>query len=138
MSKATDVLQMERLKRLASLPDDQIDTSDMPVMTDWSSGVRGGTPGEVRRKVAASAQPGTAMPTVRAAREQATSREVDHVRGTQRSWYRYDFKVGSITRHSGITQDPEQRQLEHRQLWPSGRIVILGAPVSACAVNSNV
>jgi predicted DNA binding CopG/RHH family protein len=31
----------EELKRLAALPDDQIDTSDMPEITDFSGGIRG-------------------------------------------------------------------------------------------------
>jgi hypothetical protein len=53
MSKASDAAQLERLRRLAELPDDQIDTSDMPVVDDWSDGVRGGVPRDVRRKAAA-------------------------------------------------------------------------------------
>lgn len=133
MSKAPDVLQMERLKRLAALPDDQIDTSDLPVVTDWSGGIRGGTPSEVRRKVDAMAQRHALQLKARVAQQAPTTWEVDHIRGTQRSWYRYDFKVGSAVRYSGITQDPKRRESEHRQLWPTGRIVIVGAPVSARA-----
>ncbi|MEJ0015566.1 MAG: DNA methyltransferase [Acetobacteraceae bacterium] len=48
MSKAPDAGQRARLRRLAALPDDQIDTSDLPVIEDWSQGVRGGTPRDVR------------------------------------------------------------------------------------------
>jgi uncharacterized protein (DUF4415 family) len=41
MSKNPDEAQRERLKRLAALPDDQIDTADIPEVTDWSGAVRG-------------------------------------------------------------------------------------------------
>ncbi len=41
MSKNRDVAQRERLKRLAALPDEQIDTVDVPEVTDWSGAVRG-------------------------------------------------------------------------------------------------
>ena len=34
--------QRRRLERLAAMPDDQIDTSDIPEIIDWSDGVRGG------------------------------------------------------------------------------------------------
>jgi hypothetical protein len=133
MNKAPDTLQVARLKRLATLPDDQIDTSDMPVIADWSHGIRGGTPSEVRRKVAAMAQGHTAQPKAGITGEAAAAWQVDHVSGTQRSWYRYDFKVGNTVRHSGITQDLERREIEHRQLWPTGRIVVVSAPISARA-----
>jgi hypothetical protein len=133
MNKAPDALQMERLKRLAALSDDQIDTSDLPGIADWSHGIRGGTPGEVRRKVAAMAQRDTAQPKARITGKAAAASGVDHVSGTQRRWYRYDFKVGNTVRHSGITQHPEQREIEHRQLWPTGRVVVVGAPMSARA-----
>jgi len=56
MSKASDLEQLKRLKRLAALPDEAIDTSDLPVIEDWSGGVRGGTPAEVRRRAAARHQ----------------------------------------------------------------------------------
>lgn len=48
----------------------------------------------------------------------------------QRNWYRYDFKVGDVIRHSGITQDLERRETEHRNRWPGGRIVPVGPAVS--------
>lgn len=57
MNKASDLEQRRRLERLAALPDEAIDTEDLPVIEDWSDGVRGGTPAEVRRKAAAR-QPG--------------------------------------------------------------------------------
>ena len=34
--------QLERLRRLAAMPDETIDTSDIPEVTDWSGAVRGG------------------------------------------------------------------------------------------------
>jgi uncharacterized protein (DUF4415 family) len=33
--------QQKELERLAALPDEDIDTSDIPEVTDWSSAVRG-------------------------------------------------------------------------------------------------
>ena len=57
MSKASDTAQLRRLQQLAALPDEQIDTSDLPVIEDWSQGVRGGTPADVRRKLARIATP---------------------------------------------------------------------------------
>src|SRR5271169_5839634 len=53
MSKAPDAEQLARLRRLAAMPDEEIDTSDMPVVADWSLAVRGGTPSDVRQKLAA-------------------------------------------------------------------------------------
>jgi hypothetical protein len=53
MSKTPDAEQLARLHRLAAMPDEQIDTSEMPVVEDWSQGVRGGKPSDVRRKLAA-------------------------------------------------------------------------------------
>lgn len=42
MSKELDPTRRKRLARLAALPDDQIDTSDIPEVLDWSHAVRGG------------------------------------------------------------------------------------------------
>jgi hypothetical protein len=53
MNKPSDAKQLARLRRLAAMPDDLIDTSDLPVVEDWSRGVRGGTPSDIRRSVAA-------------------------------------------------------------------------------------
>ena len=33
--------QRAELEALAAIPDDEIDTSDIPEVTDWSGGVRG-------------------------------------------------------------------------------------------------
>jgi uncharacterized protein (DUF4415 family) len=41
MSKNPDEAQRERLKRLATLPDEQIDTVNIPEVADWSGAVRG-------------------------------------------------------------------------------------------------
>jgi hypothetical protein len=57
MKKVPDSTQLQRLRRLAALPDELIDTSDLPVIEDWSQGVRGGTPADVRRKLAAIGSP---------------------------------------------------------------------------------
>ncbi len=45
---------------------------------------------------------------------------------TNRLWYKYDFMVGDKIVHSGITTDLRRREGEHRQRWPSGRIVQVG------------
>ena len=41
MAKITKA-QHERLQRLQAMPDEAIDTSDIPVITDWSGAIRGG------------------------------------------------------------------------------------------------
>ena len=114
MSKAPDAMQLERLRSLAALSDDQIDTADLPVIEDWSRGIRGGTPREVRQKVAAMDERRASKPKVHGGKGHAVSWEVTHFSSMQRSWYRYDFKVGNTIRHSGITQDPQRREIEHR------------------------
>ncbi len=43
-----------------------------------------------------------------------------------RDTYKYDFKVGNKIVHSGITNDLERREQEHKQRWPSGHIVKVG------------
>ena len=42
MNADTDADRHDRLKRLAALPDERIDTTDIPEVTDWSDAVRGG------------------------------------------------------------------------------------------------
>lgn len=54
MRQKSDEAQQKRLKKLAGLSDDQINTHDLPVADDWSDGVRGGKPNDVRRKHAKS------------------------------------------------------------------------------------
>jgi len=41
-SKAISREQRERLEKLAAMPEDAIDTSDIPEVLDWSGAVRGG------------------------------------------------------------------------------------------------
>src|SRR5487761_2277746 len=41
-SKAISREQRERLEKLAAMPEDSIDTSDIPEVLDWSGAVRGG------------------------------------------------------------------------------------------------
>jgi predicted GIY-YIG superfamily endonuclease len=41
------------------------------------------------------------------------------------NWYGYDFMVGDIIRHSGITTDPDRREREHKARWPGGRLVVV-------------
>ena len=43
-----------------------------------------------------------------------------------RDTYKYDFKVGNKIVHSGITNDLDRREQEHKQRWPSGHIVKVG------------
>jgi uncharacterized protein (DUF4415 family) len=42
MKTALSKAQRERLERLAAAPDADIDTSDIPEVTDWSGAIRGG------------------------------------------------------------------------------------------------
>lgn len=43
-----------------------------------------------------------------------------------RKYYKYDFKVGNKINHSGITDDLERREAEHKVEWPMGHIVQVG------------
>lgn len=43
-----------------------------------------------------------------------------------RTTYKYHFKVGRKVVHSGITNDLERRETEHRRRWPNGRIEQVG------------
>ena len=43
-----------------------------------------------------------------------------------RTTYKYCFKVGNKVVHSGITNDLERREREHRRRWPNGRIEQVG------------
>ena len=44
----------------------------------------------------------------------------------KRDTYKYLFKVGSKTKHGGITDDLERREDEHQQKWPKGHIKQVG------------
>ena len=39
---------------------------------------------------------------------------------------KYDYKVRSKIRHSGITKDLDRREQEHQQRWPGARIEQVG------------
>jgi len=54
MKKATPKREKEQLKKLAAMPDAQIDTSDIPESDEFSGGVRHALPGEQTRLIAAS------------------------------------------------------------------------------------
>ncbi len=43
-----------------------------------------------------------------------------------RNTKKYDFKVGNKIVHSGITNDLDRREQEHKQRWPKGHIVQVG------------
>lgn len=45
---------------------------------------------------------------------------------TKRDTYKYDFKVGNKIVHSGITNDLDRREQQHKKRWPSGHIVKVG------------
>lgn len=42
----------------------------------------------------------------------------------------YDFKVGGRIVHSGITNDPDRREMEHKQRWPSGTLTVVTGPMT--------
>lgn len=44
----------------------------------------------------------------------------------KRDTYKYHFKVGNKTVHSGITNDLERRGQEHQQKWDRGHISQVG------------
>ena len=46
--------------------------------------------------------------------------------GKRRDTYKYDYKIGNKTVHSGITDDLERREEEHQQKWPGGHIKQVG------------
>jgi len=43
-----------------------------------------------------------------------------------RNTYKYDFKIGNKIAHSGITNDIERREAEHKVEWSKGHIVQVG------------
>ena len=132
MSKDLDVVQLERLMRIAALPDEQIDTSDIPVVEDWSRAVRGG-PAQARQKSAAMGRPVVVQTSEPSSADGKPSALRVSSGAVQRDWYRYDFRVGSTLIHSGVTQDPAGRETEHRKLWPRGRLIVIGAPITTRA-----
>jgi hypothetical protein len=49
---------------------------------------------------------------------------------TKRSFVGYDFTVGGKIAHSGITNDPDRREAEHQQRWPSGKLKVVTGPMT--------
>jgi hypothetical protein len=49
---------------------------------------------------------------------------------TKRPMVGYDFMVGTKIVHSGITNDPDRRENEHQQRWPSGRLKVVTGPMT--------
>ncbi len=45
---------------------------------------------------------------------------------TNRTWNKYHYKIGNRIIHSGITQDLERREAEHKTRWPGGHISKVG------------
>ena len=43
-----------------------------------------------------------------------------------RDTYKYHYKIGNKTIHSGITDDLDRREQEHQQKWPKGHIKQVG------------
>lgn len=48
----------------------------------------------------------------------------------KRDTYKYDFKIGNRIRHSGITNDLDRREGEHRSEYRGGRIKQVGRRTS--------
>lgn len=46
--------------------------------------------------------------------------------GAKRDTYKYHLKVGNRIVHSGITNDLERREQEHKQKYPNGHIFPVG------------
>jgi len=47
-----------------------------------------------------------------------------------RPYVGYDFLVGTKIVHSGITNDPERRETEHKQRWPNGHLRVVTGPMT--------
>lgn len=43
-----------------------------------------------------------------------------------RTYYKYAYRKGRKIRHKGITKDLEQREKQHQQKWPGGKITQVG------------
>jgi len=44
----------------------------------------------------------------------------------KRNTYKYHFKIGNKIVHSGITNDLDRREMEHKQKWLNGHIFQVG------------
>lgn len=47
-----------------------------------------------------------------------------------RTWYCYEYIADYTVKHRGITQDPQRRQVEHRQRWVGGFLRVIWGPVT--------
>ena len=45
---------------------------------------------------------------------------------TDRTWFKYQQKIGNKIVHGGITEDIERREQEHQQKWPKSHIKQVG------------
>ena len=52
------------------------------------------------------------------------------------NWYGYHFYQNGEKKHSGITQEPDRREGEHRGRWPGGRLVIQIGPTTEAAARA--
>jgi len=50
----------------------------------------------------------------------------DKIMVAKRDIYKYHFKIGNKIVHSGITNDLERREMEHKQKWPNRHIFQIG------------
>lgn len=50
----------------------------------------------------------------------------DKIMVAKRDIYKYHFKIGNEIVHSGITNDLERREMEHKQKWPNRHIFQIG------------
>ena len=46
------------------------------------------------------------------------------------NYYTYRFYVAGNEVHGGITTDPQRREREHQQRWPTGYMRIVGGPMT--------
>jgi len=51
----------------------------------------------------------------------------DKIMVAKRDTYKYHFKIGNKIVHSGITNDLDRREMEHKQKWSNGHIFQVGS-----------
>ncbi len=56
----------------------------------------------------------------------ASDQNERHLMADERDTYRYHFKVGKKIKYRGVTSNLDRRTHEHKQRWPSGKIVRIG------------
>ncbi len=52
------------------------------------------------------------------------------VMAASRPYVGYDFMVGTKIVHSGITNDPDRRETEHKQRWTNGHLKVVTGPMT--------